>query len=147
MPELKCLDGDGWADLSMFSANPDRWCSDTGASGQGRETRAQRGAASRTGHTPNRACLGARFAHLLVPSAKCRQVSLDLANERALVMGLILLIILILLLVGGLPTWPYARTWGYGPSGVVGLLLLILLVLLVLEVLPWGWYGPPVIVR
>ncbi len=38
-------------------------------------------------------------------------------------MGLILLIILILLLVGGLPTWPHSANWGYGPSGVLGLLL------------------------
>jgi hypothetical protein len=52
-------------------------------------------------------------------------------------MGLLLLIILILLLVGGLPSWPYARNWGYGPSGVVGLLLIILLVLLVTERLAW----------
>jgi Protein of unknown function (DUF3309) len=36
-------------------------------------------------------------------------------------MGLLLLIVLILLLVGGLPTWGYSRNWGYGPSGLVGL--------------------------
>ncbi len=40
-------------------------------------------------------------------------------------MGLILLIILILLLVGGLPTWPHSQKWGYGPSGGLGLLLVI----------------------
>jgi hypothetical protein len=54
-------------------------------------------------------------------------------------MGLILLIILILLLLGAFPTWPHARTWGYGPSGVVGLLLVVLIVLLILRVLPWGF--------
>ena len=57
-------------------------------------------------------------------------------------MGLILLIILILLLLGGLPTWGYSRGWGYGPSGLVGLLLVILLVLLILDIVPFmnaGW--------
>jgi hypothetical protein len=46
------------------------------------------------------------------------------------VLGTILLIILILLLVGALPTWPYSGGWGYYPSGGVGLLLVILIVLL-----------------
>jgi hypothetical protein len=41
----------------------------------------------------------------------------------------ILLIILILLLVGALPTWPYSRSWGYYPSGGLGLVLVIVLVL------------------
>jgi hypothetical protein len=44
-------------------------------------------------------------------------------------MGLVLLIILILLLVGGLPTWGY-HSYGYGPSGLVGVIVLILLILL-----------------
>jgi Protein of unknown function (DUF3309) len=43
--------------------------------------------------------------------------------------GTILLIILILMLVGVLPTWPHARSWGYGPSGIVGVILVIVLVL------------------
>lgn len=47
-------------------------------------------------------------------------------------MGTILLIILILLLLGALPTWPYSRGWGYYPSGVVGALLVILLIMLLL---------------
>lgn len=42
----------------------------------------------------------------------------------------VLLIVLILLLIGALPTYPYSQTWGYGPSGVVGLVLLILLILM-----------------
>jgi hypothetical protein len=54
-------------------------------------------------------------------------------------MGTILLIILILLLLGAVPSWPYSRSWGYGPSGILGLLLVILLVLLLFEVLPWGF--------
>jgi hypothetical protein len=47
-------------------------------------------------------------------------------------MGTILLIILILLLVGALPTWPYSSGWGYYPSGGLGLVLLIIIILLVL---------------
>lgn len=44
-------------------------------------------------------------------------------------MGTILLIILVLLLVGALPAWPYSSGWGYWPSGGLGLILLIVLVL------------------
>ncbi len=44
----------------------------------------------------------------------------------------ILIIILILILVGAFPSWPYSRGWGYGPSGVVGLILVILLILMLL---------------
>ncbi|HEX8116374.1 MAG TPA: DUF3309 family protein [Pyrinomonadaceae bacterium] len=47
--------------------------------------------------------------------------------------GLILLIILILLLVGAAPTWPYSRNWGYYPSGGLGLILLIVIILLLLN--------------
>jgi hypothetical protein len=45
-------------------------------------------------------------------------------------MGLLLVILLILLLVGVLPAWPYSSGWGYFPSGGVGLLVLILVILL-----------------
>ena len=44
-------------------------------------------------------------------------------------MSTILLVILILLLVGALPTWPHSANWGYGPSGGLGLVLLVLLIL------------------
>ncbi|MDD4928320.1 MAG: DUF3309 family protein [Gallionella sp.] len=44
--------------------------------------------------------------------------------------GTILLIIIVLMLVGAIPTWPHSKGWGYGPSGGIGLLLLILLILL-----------------
>ena len=47
-------------------------------------------------------------------------------------LGTILLIILVLLLVGALPTWPYSSSWGYYPTGGLGLLLLIVIILLVL---------------
>jgi len=54
-------------------------------------------------------------------------------------MGLILLINLIVLLMGGLPTWGYSRNWGYGPSGGLGLVLLIVVVLLVMGYIPRGF--------
>ncbi len=41
----------------------------------------------------------------------------------------ILLIVLILILVGALPTWPHSREWGYGPGGLVGLVLIVVLIL------------------
>jgi hypothetical protein len=44
----------------------------------------------------------------------------------------VLIVILILILLGAFPSWPYSRSWGYGPSGVVGLILVILLILLLL---------------
>jgi hypothetical protein len=47
-------------------------------------------------------------------------------------MGTILLIVLILLLVGALPTWPYSTGWGYYPTGGLGLLVVIILVLVLL---------------
>jgi hypothetical protein len=47
-------------------------------------------------------------------------------------LGTILLIILILVLVGAIPAWPYSRGWGYGPSGIVGLIVVVLIVLLLM---------------
>ena len=47
-------------------------------------------------------------------------------------MGTILLIILVLLLIGALPTWPYSSGWGYYPSGGLGLILVIILILVAL---------------
>lgn len=47
-------------------------------------------------------------------------------------LGTILLIILIILLIGGLPSWPYSAGWGYYPSGVVGVLVVVVLVLLLM---------------
>ena len=44
-------------------------------------------------------------------------------------LGTVLLVILILLLVGAIPSWPYSRGWGYGPSGILGILLIVVLVL------------------
>jgi hypothetical protein len=47
-------------------------------------------------------------------------------------LGTILLIVLILLLIGVIPTWPHSRSWGYAPSGVLGVVVIILIVLLLL---------------
>jgi hypothetical protein len=47
-------------------------------------------------------------------------------------LGTILLIVLILLLIGALPSWPHSSSWGYGPSGGLGLVLVIVIVLLVM---------------
>jgi hypothetical protein len=46
--------------------------------------------------------------------------------------GTILLIILILVLIGVIPTWPYSRSWGYAPGGIVGVILIILLILVLM---------------
>jgi len=43
--------------------------------------------------------------------------------------GTILLIVLVLVLIGAIPAWPYSRGWGYGPSGIVGLIVIVLLIL------------------
>ncbi len=45
-------------------------------------------------------------------------------------LGTILLILVVLLLLGALPTWPHSRSWGYGPTGGLGLVLLVVVVLL-----------------
>jgi len=47
-------------------------------------------------------------------------------------LGTILLIVLILLLVGAIPSWPHSRNWGYAPSGGLGLVLVIVIILLLL---------------
>lgn len=47
-------------------------------------------------------------------------------------MGTILIVILILVLIGALPTWPHSKSWGYYPSGGLGLILLIVIILLLM---------------
>jgi len=47
-------------------------------------------------------------------------------------MGTILLVILILMLLGAIPTWPHSRNWGYGPSGGLGLIVVILLIMVLM---------------
>lgn len=51
-------------------------------------------------------------------------------KENDMSLGMILLIVLILMLLGAIPTWPHSKGWGYGPSGGLGLVLIILVVLL-----------------
>jgi hypothetical protein len=47
-------------------------------------------------------------------------------------MTTLLVIILILILIGAVPTWPYSRSWGYGPSSIVGVILIIVIILLLM---------------
>jgi hypothetical protein len=46
--------------------------------------------------------------------------------------GTVLLILLVLLLIGAIPSWPHSRSWGYGPSGILGFVAVVVLVLLVM---------------
>ncbi len=47
-------------------------------------------------------------------------------------LGMIVLIVVLLMLVGAMPTWPHSRSWGYGPSGGLGLVLVVVVVLLLM---------------
>jgi len=51
---------------------------------------------------------------------------------RSVEMGVILVVVLVLLLLGAIPTWPYSRNWGYWPSGSLGLIVVVVLILLLL---------------
>jgi hypothetical protein len=73
----------------------------------------------------------------LIPTKPHRVKTVFLFNARpnrstAMSLSAILLVLIILMLVGVLPTWPHSRQWGYAPSGGIGLVLVILLVLLLL---------------
>lgn len=50
--------------------------------------------------------------------------------EDIMSIGTIILIVLILMLVGVIPTWPHSRSWGYGPSGILGVIVVVLLILM-----------------
>ena len=52
-------------------------------------------------------------------------------------LGLILLIVIVLLLVGAVPTWPHSRSWGYGPSGLLGVILVVVIVLALMGHVPF----------
>ena len=54
-------------------------------------------------------------------------------------LGTILLIVLVLLLIGAIPSWPHSRGWGYGPSGGLGLILVVVLLLVLMGYLPRGF--------
>lgn len=47
-------------------------------------------------------------------------------------LGTVLLVVLVLLLLGVIPTWPHSRAWGYGPSGLLGVILIVVLILFLL---------------
>lgn len=51
-------------------------------------------------------------------------------------MSTVLLIVLVLLLLGALPSWPHSRSWGYGPSGLLGVLLVVVLIMALLDRTP-----------
>ena len=53
-------------------------------------------------------------------------------GEKRMSLGTILLIVLILMLIGAIPTWPHSRGWGYGPSGGLGLVVIVIVVLLLI---------------
>ena len=53
-------------------------------------------------------------------------------KENEMTLGTILLIVLLLMLIGAIPTWPHSRGWGYGPSGGLGVVLVIVIVLLLM---------------
>lgn len=65
-------------------------------------------------------------------SDRCDFVSVRWLLRGDNMLGYILLIVLILVLLAALPTWPYSASWGYGPTGVLGLILIILLVLVLM---------------
>jgi hypothetical protein len=49
--------------------------------------------------------------------------------HEAAMLSTVLLVVLILLLVGAIPSWPHSRNWGYGPSGILGIVLVVVLIL------------------
>ena len=54
-------------------------------------------------------------------------------------LGTILLVVLVLILLGALPTWGHSREWGYGPSGIIGTILVIYLILVLIGRVPLGF--------
>jgi len=60
-------------------------------------------------------------------------------------LGWLLIIVLVILLIGALPTWPYSSGWGYYPAGIIGLILAILLILLLFGLFPFGRVAPGLI--
>ncbi|MGF6445328.1 hypothetical protein QF002_006139 [Paraburkholderia youngii] len=75
-----------------------------------------------------------------IVAARMRQTSVTLRpaisrpfeKENAMTVGTILLIVLILLLIGALPSWPYSSGWGYRPTGLVGVVLIVVIILLLM---------------
>jgi hypothetical protein len=65
------------------------------------------------------------FPWRVVGRRRIRALTIREAN----MLSTVLLVVLILLLVGAIPSWPYSRGWGYGPSGLLGIVLIVVLVL------------------
>jgi hypothetical protein len=82
--------------------------------------------------TPHRAAFPARLDY--DHEAGYRQVE-PVTERNIMTIGTLLLVLLVLMLVGALPTWPHSRNWGFYPSGGLGLLLVILVVLLLAGVI------------
>jgi hypothetical protein len=77
--------------------------------------------------------LGARFARIQIPQRQSSlNASWELQRNLEMSIGTILLILLILLLLGAIPSWPHSRNWGYGPSGGLGLIVVILIILVLM---------------
>jgi hypothetical protein len=70
-------------------------------------------------------------------SGKRFSVFTSIGERKTEMLGTILVVILILLLLGALPTWPHSRSWGYGPSGGLGLVVVILIILWLMGRLPF----------
>jgi hypothetical protein len=66
------------------------------------------------------------------PPVLCQPTLETLFFGNAMTLGTILIIVLILMLLGVVPTWPHSRSWGYGPSGALGLILVVVIVLFLL---------------
>jgi hypothetical protein len=75
---------------------------------------------------------GRRSGLAFVAAIVARRPAICRTREMTMSLGTILLIILILILVGALPTWPHSSSWGYYPSGGIGLVVIILLILVLM---------------
>jgi hypothetical protein len=58
-------------------------------------------------------------------------------------MGLLFMILLLLVLLAALPSWPYSRSWGYYPSGFATLLLIVVILMVVFQAIPFTYNTPP----
>ena len=76
--------------------------------------------------------------HCITQCRRCRNLNLIRRNsvERGTLMsislGTILLVLLVLMLLGAIPSWPHSKAWGYGPSGALGTIAIVVLILVVL---------------
>ena len=67
---------------------------------------------------------------------RCLVYTSGLGDERRRIVGWIVVVVLLVMVIAGAPTWPYSREWGYGPSGVLGIVLVVVLVLLLSGFIP-----------